>query len=397
MKLSKRIQKMHQSPIRELLPIADIARNMGKKIYHLNIGQPDIKTPKAYFDAISHFNEPVLKYAISQGLPELRTSISNYYKRHNINFSADDILITNGGSEGLLFTLMALCDNGDEVLVPEPFYTNYYGFTIPIGVNITPITTNAHNGFRLPNKSSIVDLITNKTRALLISNPGNPTGVVYNESEIDMIAEIALENDLFIIADEVYREFLYDNLIYKSFGSIEIIKERVVIIDSISKRFSACGSRIGSVSSKNKELISQMVKLCQMRLSSPTLEQIGANALYNMDATYFNDIKIEYENRRNIVFNALSQMDGVICQQPKGAFYIIVKLPVDDAQEFAKWLLTSFDIDGETVLLAPAQKFYISEGLGYDEVRIAYVLNTEDLIKAMNILKSALQHYPNKK
>ncbi len=396
MNLSNRIMKMHESPIRKLLPIADKAKASGKKVYHLNIGQPDIPTPKEFFNAIKNFDEPVLKYAVSHGIPELRQTISNYYHSNNMDYDIDDILITSGGSEALLFSLMALCDENDEILVPEPFYTNYYGFTLPIGVKISPITTNAYDGFRLPSKEKIETLITEKTRAFLISNPGNPTGVLYTDEEINMIAQIAKEHNLFIIADEVYREFIFDNLSYTSFGSIDEITDNVILVDSISKRYSACGARIGYLASKNKILMAQMLKLCQMRLCAPMLEQIGANELYKKSKSYFKSISNEYESRRNVVFNALSNMKGVVCKEPKGAFYTIVKLPIDDANNFAKWILESFDINGETILLAPAEKFYITKGLGKDEVRIAYVLNKNDLQKAMNILKLALDQYPKR-
>ncbi len=397
MNLSNRIMKMHESPIRKLLPIADKVKKDGKKIYHLNIGQPDIQTPKEFFDAVRNFDEPVLKYATSYGIPELRETISKYYHSSGMDYNFEDILITNGGSEALLFSLMALCDDGDEILVPEPFYTNYYGFTLPIGVKIVPITTNATEGFRLPEKNKITSLITPKTRAILVSNPGNPTGVVYTNDEINMLSDIAKENNLFIISDEVYKEFIFDDLEYKSFGTIDDIKEQVIIVDSVSKRYSACGARIGYIASKNKELMSHMIKLCQMRLCVPTLEQIGANALYSMPKSYFKDISAEYESRRDVVFDALCKMDGVICKKPKGAFYTIVKLPVDNATEFAKWLLASFDVNNESILLAPAEKFYITEGMGIDEVRIAYVLNSEELKTAMNILDEALKLYPNRK
>lgn len=397
MNLSKRVRGMQQSPIRKLVPIAENAKKQGKKVYHLNIGQPDIETPSEFFNAVKNFDEKVLKYSFSQGIPELIDALIEYYKRYDINFENDEILITNGGSEALLFSLIAVADHGDEVLVPEPFYTNYNGFSSAVGVNVVPITTKATEGFHLPKKQAIENLITPKTKAILLSNPGNPTGVVYTPDEIQMVADIVKEYNLFVIADEVYREFVYDNLKYTSFGNIDEISDRVIIVDSISKRYSACGARIGSIASKNKELIKQILKLCQGRLCVPTLEQVGAVELYSVPQEYFLDVHNEYQKRRDIVYNALKEMPGVICEKPKGAFYVIAKLPVVDAEEFVIWLLKEFDVDNETIMLAPAEGFYATEGLGKDEVRLAYILNEDDLRKAMNILKIALEKYPNKK
>jgi aspartate aminotransferase len=397
MNLSKRIKAMQQSPIRKLVPIAENAKKQGKKVYHLNIGQPDIVTPAEFFDAVKSFDEKVLKYSFSQGIPELIEALIQYYKRYDIEYESDEILITNGGSEALLFSLIAVADHGDEVLIPEPFYTNYNGFSSAVGVNVVPITTKATEGFHLPNKEAIEDLISPRTRAILLSNPGNPTGVVYSPEEIQMLADIANEYNLFIIADEVYREFVYDNLTYTSFGNVKEIQDRVIIVDSISKRFSACGARIGSIASKNKELIKQILKLCQGRLCVPTLEQIGAVELYSVSDDYFKSVLEEYQKRRNIVYNSLKEMPGVICEKPTGAFYVIAKLPVVDAEHFTIWLLEEFNVDNETIMLAPAEGFYATPGLGKDEVRIAYILNENVLRKAMSILKDALEKYPNKK
>lgn len=397
MNLSKRIKAMQQSPIRKLVPIAENAKKQGKKVYHLNIGQPDIVTPAEFFDAVKSFDEKVFKYSFSQGIPELIEALIQYYKRYDIEYESDEILITNGGSEALLFSLIAVADHGDEVLIPEPFYTNYNGFSSAVGVNVVPITTKATEGFHLPNKEAIEDLISPRTRAILLSNPGNPTGVVYSPEEIQMLADIANEYNLFIIADEVYREFVYDNLTYTSFGNVKEIQDRVIIVDSISKRFSACGARIGSIASKNKELIKQILKLCQGRLCVPTLEQIGAVELYSVSDDYFKSVLEEYQKRRNIVYNSLKEMPGVICEKPTGAFYVIAKLPVVDAEHFTIWLLEEFNVDNETIMLAPAEGFYATPGLGKDEVRIAYILNENVLRKAMSILKDALEKYPNKK
>lgn len=393
MKLSERILSMQESPIRKLVPIAEEAKRKGKKVYHLNIGQPDIETPDSFFKAIKSFDQKVLAYTNSQGIPELISSFINYYKKYDIHFEEDEILITNGGSEALLFALLAICDYGDEILIPEPFYTNYNGFGNSAGVKVIPITTRAEDGFHLPKKEVIVNLITDRTKAILLSNPGNPTGVIYTPEEINMIRDIAKENDLFIIADEVYREFVYDDFKYISFAHLDDIKDRVVIIDSVSKRYSACGARIGSIASKNKELIRQVLKLCQSRLCVATIEQIGASELVNVPDNYFKEVVEEYRKRRNVVYEALSKMEGVICRKPHGAFYVIVKLPIENAEDFVKWLLSDFDVDNETVMVAPAEGFYATEGLGKDEIRISYVLNENDLKKAMNILKEGLIEY----
>ncbi len=397
MRFSGRIESMQESPIRKLIPIAEEAKKKGKKVYHLNIGQPDIETPDSFFDAIRSFDEKVLAYSFSQGIPQLIDSFIEYYKRYNINFEKDEILITNGGSEAIVFSLLAICDCDDEVLVPEPFYTNYNGFGTTASVKISPITTGAENGFHLPDKNSIAELITPKTKAILLSNPGNPTGTIYTKEEITMLGEIAKEHDLFILADEVYREFVYDGFEYMSFAHLNEIKDRVIIIDSISKRYSACGARIGSIASKNKELIKQILKLCQSRLCVATIEQIGAAELINVPSNYFEETVEEYRKRRDIVYNALTQMDGVICKKPHGAFYVIAKLPVQNAEEFVVWLLRDFDVNNETVMFAPAEGFYATSGLGIDEVRISYVLNEESLRKAMNILHEGLKVFHNRK
>lgn len=397
MNFSTRITSMQESPIRKLVPYAEKAKKSGKKVYHLNIGQPDIETPANFMDAVKKFDEKVLKYTFSQGIPELIQAMITYYKKYDMHFEEDEVLITNGGSEALLFSLIAVADDGDEILVPEPFYTNYNGFSSVAGIKVVPITTEASQGFHLPTKEIIEKSISQKTRAILLSNPGNPTGVVYSKEEIQLIADIAKKYDLFVIADEVYREFVYDNLKYTSFGNIKEIEDRVILVDSVSKRFSACGARIGAILSKNKGLMKQILKLCQGRLCCPTLEQIGAVELYNVSDDYYNAVLKEYEKRRNIVYESLQDIPGVICEKPTGAFYVVVKLPVVDAEEFVIWLLKDFDVDNETVMMAPAEGFYATPGLGKDEVRIAYILNETDLKKAMHLLKVALEKYPNKK
>ena len=354
MKFSKRLKSMQASPIRKLAPFAAQAKADGVKVYHLNIGQPDIKTPECFFNAVKNFNEPVLEYAGSQGIPELIEALQKYYETYDMHFSKDDFIVTNGGSEALLFALMATCDPKDNILVPEPFYSNYNGFSQSINVNITPITTKAEEGFHLPSKEKIQSLITSKTKAILISNPGNPTGTVYTKKELYMISEIAKENDLWIISDEVYREFVYDGLEYTSFGNIKEVEDRVIIIDSVSKIYSACGARIGSIASKDKTLVAEILKLCQGRLCVSALDQVGSVELYNTPSSYFTEVNNEYKNRRDVLYNELIKVKGVICKKPAGAFYIVAKLPIENAEDFVIWMLTDFNKDGETVMACPA-------------------------------------------
>ncbi|MFU2416811.1 pyridoxal phosphate-dependent aminotransferase [Peptacetobacter sp. AB800] len=390
---SNRVTAMQASPIRKLVPFATAAKADGVKVYHLNIGQPDIKTPRGFFDAVKNFDNEVLEYAVSQGIPELIEALQDYYKTYDMHFDKDELLITNGGSEALLFAMMATCDPGDKLLIPEPFYTNYNGFGQCVNVGVAPITTKAENGFHLPSKEEILSKIDDKVKAILLSNPGNPTGAIYSKEELEMIAEIAIEKDLWIISDEVYREFVYDGLEYTSFGNLKQVEDRVIIIDSVSKRYSACGARIGSIASKNKELIAQIMKLCQGRLCVPTLEQIGAVELYKTPVSYFKEVNDEYRKRRDVLYSELMKVDGVICEKPTGAFYIVAKLPVDNAEDFVKWMLTDFRVDNETVMATPAEGFYATPGLGRDEIRLAYILKEEDLRKAAKILKEGLEAY----
>lgn len=390
---SNRVTAMQSSPIRKLVPFATAAKADGVKVYHLNIGQPDIKTPRGFFDAVKNFDDEVLEYAVSQGIPELIEALQDYYKTYDMHFDKDELLITNGGSEALLFAMMATCDPGDKLLIPEPFYTNYNGFGQCVNVGVAPITTKAENGFHLPSKEEILSKIDDKVKAILLSNPGNPTGAIYSKEELEMIAEIAIEKDLWIISDEVYREFVYDGLEYTSFGNLKQVEDRVIIIDSVSKRYSACGARIGSIASKNKELIAQIMKLCQGRLCVPTLEQIGAVELYKTPVSYFKEVNDEYRKRRDVLYSELMKVDGVICEKPTGAFYIVAKLPVDNAEDFVKWMLTEFRVDNETVMATPAEGFYATPGLGRDEIRLAYILKEEDLRKAAKILKEGLEAY----
>ena len=393
MNFSKRISDMQSSPMRKLVPYALDAKAKGIKVYHLNIGQPDIKTPPAFFDAVKNFDNEVLEYAVSPGIPELISALQDYYKTYDMHFENNEILITNGGSEALLFTMIAICDPGDNILVPEPFYTNYNGFGQSVNVNVKSITTKAENGFHLPSKEEIVSRIDEKTKGILLSNPGNPTGAIYTKEEIEMIAEIAKENDLWIVSDEVYREFVYDGLSYTSFGNIESVKDKVIIIDSVSKRYSACGARIGSIASKNKNIIAQILKLCQGRLCVSTLDQIGSVELYKTPKKYFEDVNAEYQRRRDVLYNELMKVDGVVCKKPTGAFYMLAQLPVENAEDFVIWMLTSFNRNNETVMACPAEGFYSTEGLGRNEIRLAYILNEKDLKKAAQLLKEGLEEY----
>lgn len=392
-KFSKKIQTMDHSPIRKFYKYADEAKRKGKKVYHLNIGQPDIKTPGVFMDAIKSFNKDIIEYMPSQGINDLITQIRNYYERHDVHFDNDDIIITHGGSEALTFTLLCITNEGDEVIVPEPYYSNYNIFIKGTGAKIVPITTYAENGFHFADEEEIVRRITKRTKAILLTNPGNPTGTVLTMKEMRMIADIAKQHDIFIISDEVYREFVYDDSPVTSFGQLPDVTDRVVLIDSISKRFSACGARIGALLTKNQELLDHVMKLCQGRLSCSTLDMIGATELYKLPPSYFDEVKEEYEKRRNIVYDILSKVEGVVCRKPSGAFYLTAKLPVADAEEFLIWMLTSFDVDNETVMFAPVEGFYETPGLGKNEIRIAYVLNEKDLRRAMEILKAGLEKY----
>ncbi|MHC1722269.1 MAG: pyridoxal phosphate-dependent aminotransferase [Aminipila sp.] len=393
MKLSQKVQEMQFSPIRKFNVYAIEAKAKGKKVYHLNIGQPDIKTPKAFMESIRNFDSEVLAYAESGGLVQLQDAIAKYFSRFNMDIERKDVLITNGGSEALSMVYTCLLDYGDEVLVPEPFYTNYQTFISAAGGKVVPITTNAEEGYRYAFADRIEKVITNKSRAISLVNPGNPTGTILTRDEMRIIADVAKKHDLWIIADEVYREFAYDGREMTSFGQLEDIKDRVIIIDSVSKRFSACGARIGCIVSKNTELMSNAMKLAQGRLCCPTLDMIGATALYELDPSYFNDVRAEYESRRDAVYDEIMKIPGVVCQKPGGAFYIMVKLPVESSEDFLVWLLTEFDDHGETVMYAPIQGFYGTKGLGKDELRIAYVLNKEDLVRGVELMRLGLEKY----
>jgi len=393
MKLSERAINIQASPIRKLMPYANSAKKRGIKIYHLNIGQPDIETPKEMLDVYANYQDKVLAYGPSQGLDIYRENLVNYYGKHAIKLDVDDIIVTTAGSEAIIFAMFATCNQDDEIIIPEPFYTNYNGFASMTGVKIIPLTTHAENGFCLPSDNEIRALISAKTKAIMLCNPGNPTGTVYLKKDIERVAKIAKENNLFIISDEVYREFVYDGLTHTSILDIDGMEELAIMVDSISKRYSACGARIGCLISRNKQLIASVIKFAQARLCPPTIDQLAANACIDIEAEYFVEILREYDKRRNIVFDELQKIEGIVCIKPQGAFYIIAKLPIDNAEDFARWLLKEFSVNNETVMFAPAQGFYATPGIGKNEIRIAYVLNENDLKTAMDILRQGLKEY----
>lgn len=391
--LSNRIQRLRTSSIRKLTPYSEQAMAEGKKIYHFNIGQPDIDTSSLFFEGVAKYQGKILKYEHSAGMIELREKISGYYKKHNIDFSTNEILITNGGSEALQLTLASIFDEGDEMLVGEPYYTNYNSYFDILGIKCSAVRTYAENGYHFTSIEEIEKAITPRTKAFMFSNPSNPTGVVYRREELDYIAQLAKKHNLYIISDEVYREFVYGDNKCISFATYKDLEENVIIIDSISKRFSACGARIGCVLSKNKPFMDSVYRQCQARLSVATLEMVGAASLYDLEDSKLEEYRVKYENRRNFIFNEFKTIDDIVVKEPEGAFYSFVKLPIDDAEDFCKWLLVDFDIDGETVMLAPGDGFYSTEGLGKNEVRICYVLDESDIGKAMNIFREGLKKY----
>jgi aspartate aminotransferase len=395
--LSGRGKSMPSSAIRKLVPLADKAKEIGRHVYHLNIGQPDIHTPDTYWNAIKNHGRKVLEYGPSGGLTSYRKKLIEYYNRYDIFLELDDIIVTTAGSEAIIFAMMAITDPGDEIIVPEPFYTNYNGFAIESAAKIVTITSKIENDFQLPPIDSIREKITKRTKAILICNPNNPTGYVYSREELEGLRDIVVEYDLFLMADEVYREFCYDGLKHFSAMHLKGIEDRTILLDSISKRYSACGARIGCVVSKNHQITNTALKFGMARLCPPTLEQLGAEASIDTPDAYFEEVLAEYTERRNVMVSALNNIPGVRAPNPKGAFYLVARLPVDDADKFAQWLLTDFHIDGETTMIAPANGFYSNPEMGRDEVRIAYVLNVEDLKKAMHILAEGLRVYPGKK
>ena len=396
MKISQRALGMTTSPIRRLGPYADAAVKAGKKIYRLNIGQPDIATSPKFMEAIRNIDQKVVAYGNSQGDMNLIKAIQKYYDSWNMHYETKNIYITNGGSEALELAIFSLCDPGDEILVFEPYYANYTTFAKLASAKVTAVPTNAENGYRLPDQATVEKYINDKTRAILLTNPGNPTGVVYNKEEMDMIAAVVKKYNIALIADEVYREFVYDGT-YTSFGTYKDLEQNLIMVDSVSKRYSACGARIGCVLSKNDELCAQFMKLCQARLCAPMVEQIGAAALYDTPASYLEEVNKEYKKRRDTIAAGLAKIPGLVSSQPKGAFYVMVKFPVDDAEKFAIWMLQDFEKEGETVMIAPGNGFYATPGKGVDEARLAYVLKCEDLERAMELLAAAVKEYPGRK
>jgi len=395
-RISEKGKSMPASPIRKLVPYAEEAKRKGRKVYHLNIGQPDIHTPQVALDALKNMKEKVIVYSHSAGNESYRRKLAGYYQNLGINIDHTEIIVTAGGSEAVLFAFMSCLDPGDEVITPEPFYANYNGFATAAGVMIVPVTSQIEDDFALPPVSEIEKKISKKTKGIMICNPNNPTGYLYTEDEIRQLREIIFKHDLFLFSDEVYREFCYDGEKHFSAMHLEGVEENVILLDSVSKRYSECGVRIGALITKNKDVLATALKFAQARLSPPGLGQIIGEASIDTPREYFDDVYNEYIARRNFMVEALNKMPGVYCPKPKGAFYSTVKLPVDDSDKFSQWLLEDFEYKNQTVMLAPASGFYSTPGLGRNEVRIAYVLNTDDLEKAMLALAEALKVYPGR-
>ncbi|MBQ9852122.1 MAG: pyridoxal phosphate-dependent aminotransferase [Ruminiclostridium sp.] len=396
MKFSSKIEKCGLSPMRKFHPFAVAAKAKGRNIYHLNIGQPDVETPKAFFDAVKAFEQPVLEYAASPGLPELIDAIQAYYDNLNMHFEKDEIQITVGGSEALQIVLSTILDEGDEILIPEPYYPNYNTMVKLTGGVIKPIPTTPEEGYHYADRAKVESCITEKTRAIMITNPGNPTGVVLTPEEQRLMVDIAKEHNLFIIGDEAYREFVYGGEPLQSLGEYTDAAENVIVLDTVSKRFSACGARVGCILSRNKELMSHCMKMCQARLCVATLDQVGSTALYSVGPEYFAAVRDEYKLRRDTCVAKLEKMPGVIFSCPKGAFYIMAALPIDDADKFQQWLLEEFEDNGDTVMFSPAESMYATPGKGKNEIRMAYVLEADKLARAMDLLALGLEKYNSK-
>ena len=395
--ISQKGKKMPASPIRKLVPFAEEAKKRGVKVYHLNIGQPDIETPEVALNAVRNFDQKVVEYSHSAGILSYRQKLVDYYKKYDINITADDIIIGAGASEAILFAMNSCMDPGDEIIIPEPFYANYNGFAVNAGVNVVPIPSSIESGFALPPIAEFEKAITPKTKAIIICNPNNPTGYLYSEEELKVLREIVLKYDLFLFSDEVYREFCYDGKKHFSVMHLEGLENNVILIDSVSKRYSACGVRIGAMISKNKELMATAIKFAQARLSPPTFGQVAAEAAIDTPDEYFDNVMKEYIARRNVVVEKINKIEGAYCPNPSGAFYVVAKLPIDDSDKFCQWLLEDFNYKNQTVMLAPATGFYATKGKGMNEVRISYVLNVEDLINSMICLDEALKVYPGRK
>lgn len=387
---------MPASPIRKLVPYSEAAKKAGKTVYHLNIGQPDIETPEVALNAVKNLDRTVIEYSHSAGFESYRTKLAAYYQKTGIPVNSEDIIITTGGSEALIFGFMSTCNPGDEVIIPEPFYANYNGFAVTAGLEVVPVTASIETGFALPPIEEFEKKITAKTKAIVICNPGNPTGYLYSKEELEKLRDLVLKHDLFLFADEVYREFCYDGAQPYSVMNLQGIEENVIMIDSVSKRYSMCGARIGALISKNKEVMNAALKFGQARLSPPTIDQIAAEAALETPQSYFDNVVSEYVTRRNIMVDGLNAIPGVFCPKPSGAFYCVAKFPVDDAEKFCQWLLEEFEFEGQTVMMAPANGFYSTAGAGQNEARIAYVLNQDALRNAVKCLEEALKVYPGR-
>ncbi len=392
--ISLKGQTMPESPIRKLAPFAEAAKFQGKEVFHLNIGQPDIQTPPEAIEAVRNANLEILEYSPSEGFASYRKALAAYYAKNGIHINSDDLIVSTGGSEAILFAMGAICDPGDEVIIPEPFYANYNGFSVNAGVNVVPVTAQIEDGFALPPIEAFEAAITDKTKAIMICNPGNPTGYLYTEAELEALRDLVLKHDLYLLADEVYREFAYDNHHHISILNLEGLEEHAIVIDSVSKRYSMCGARIGCVISRNSALNATMLKFAQARLSPPTMAQIAAEAALEVDESYYEQVKAEYVNRRNILVDGLNSIEGVICPKPSGSFYVIAQLPVDSAERFAQWLLSAFADNNQTLMIAPAEGFYATPGMGQNQVRLAYVLESDKLERCVELIRLALQQYP---
>lgn len=394
--ISKKGRRMPASPIRKLVPYADSAKRRGVKVYHLNIGQPDIETPETALRAIREYDKKVVEYSHSAGIPSYRAKLPGYYKKFGIEVAPEQIVVGTGASEALLFTIGTCLDPEDEIIIPEPFYANYNGFSVNAGAVVKPIVSDISSGFALPPISEFEKAITPKTKAILVCNPNNPTGYLYSREELETLKDIVVRHDLFLIADEVYREFCYDGVRHFSVMNLRGIDDNVILIDSVSKRYSACGFRVGWMITRNKEVAATALKFAQARLSPPTFGQVGAEAALETPPEYFEKVLIEYHARRKVVVDAINKMPGAYCPMPRGAFYVMARLPIDDSDRFCQWLLEDFNFKGQTVMMAPATGFYSTPGKGKDEVRISYVLNTIDLSNAMKCLEEALKVYPGR-
>ncbi|HEQ99773.1 MAG TPA: pyridoxal phosphate-dependent aminotransferase [candidate division Zixibacteria bacterium] len=394
--ISDRGNMMPESPIRKLVPFAEAAKKKGKTVYHLNIGQPDIPSPEDALEYVRSNNLSFIEYSHSAGNETYRRKLAEYYKRYDIDIDYTDMIITTGGSEAIVFAFMACMNPGEEVIISEPFYTNYNGFAIEAGIKIKPITAKIEEKFALPPVSKFEKLITDRTRAILINNPNNPTGYLYKRDELEAIRDLVIKHDLYLLADEVYKEFCYDGREYVSVMHLKGIEDRTVLMDSVSKRYSMCGVRIGALISKNKEIISTGLKFAQARLSPPSYGQIAGEAAVATPESYFEQVRAEYVKRRDIVVESLNKIDGVLCPKPSGAFYCAVRLPIDDDNRFCQWLLEDFEYENQTVMLAPLSGFYSTPGLGKNEIRIGYVLNVDSLKKAMKCIEEALKVYPGR-